>query len=200
MKNIILHSIFFLFFIKGNAQTHKVTFANDTCLFKVFNIGYKITDNATTPDSGSYIALSNTKLDVPNGKYLHLDFKYKNPTNETLNPLNGVSTLDMVLASKHILGTQPLLSPIFLIAADINDDGKISVSDLVLCRSMIFGITPHFPGKKSWYIYSINQNIALKDNKFKILINKDELLRFGVVKIGDLNGNQDSSINGFSCF
>jgi hypothetical protein len=203
MKKIIalLSLSFFLFLAKGNAQaTYKITLANDTCLFKNFNIGYTILDSETISATNTYTALSSGTIDVPNGKYLHLDFKYKNPTDENINPLNGVSTLDMVLTMKHILGSQPIPSATALLAADVTNNGKISVMDLVELGDMILGISPSFSNNKSWRIYSGNKNALLKDNKFNILVKKDELLSFRKVKIGDINGNADMTLNGAGCF
>ncbi len=42
------------------------------------------------------------------------------------NPLNGVSTFDLVLISKHILGVQTLNSPYKMIAADVNSSTTIT--------------------------------------------------------------------------
>ena len=42
------------------------------------------------------------------------------------NPLNGVSTLDIVEIQRHILGMQSLDSPYKIIAADINNDKTLS--------------------------------------------------------------------------
>ncbi|HMX41290.1 MAG TPA: hypothetical protein PKD78_13220, partial [Saprospiraceae bacterium] len=47
------------------------------------------------------------------------------PTHD-VNPLNGVSTYDLVLISKHILGLEPLPTPYKMIAADANKSGSIT--------------------------------------------------------------------------
>jgi len=44
--------------------------------------------------------------------------------------LNGVSTYDIVLISKHILGVEALDSPYKIIAADINKSGNVSTLDI----------------------------------------------------------------------
>ena len=46
--------------------------------------------------------------------------------------LNGISTLDLVLIQRHILGQQLLDSPYKMIAADVNNDDKITAVDLVV--------------------------------------------------------------------
>jgi hypothetical protein len=61
------------------------------------------------------------------------------------DPLNGVSTLDLVLIQKHILKTDTLDSPYKLIAADINASENISATDLIELRKLILGVYTDFP-------------------------------------------------------
>ena len=63
--------------------------------------------------------------------------------------LNGVSTFDLVLMMKHILGTDPFDSAAQFIAADVNGSGTISTLDLVQTRMRILNITNGFP-QGSW--------------------------------------------------
>lgn len=65
-------------------------------------------------------------------------------------PLNGVTTFDLVLINRHILGQQLLDSPYKLIAADINKSGTITTFDIVELRKLILGIYPDFPQNTSW--------------------------------------------------
>ncbi|MBK8627510.1 MAG: hypothetical protein IPN86_18665, partial [Saprospiraceae bacterium] len=53
--------------------------------------------------------------------------------------INGVSTLDLVIIQRHILGLQAMNSPYKLIAADANNDGKVTASDLTEIRKLILG-------------------------------------------------------------
>ena len=64
--------------------------------------------------------------------------------------LNGVSTLDLILIQRHILGIERIKSPYKLIAADVDGDGKISSTDLIELRKLILGIYDEFPDNKSW--------------------------------------------------
>ncbi|MDX1408385.1 MAG: dockerin type I domain-containing protein, partial [Saprospiraceae bacterium] len=66
------------------------------------------------------------------------------------NPLNGVSTLDLVLMQKHILGIEKLDSPYKVIAADVNKSNSVSALDVVETRKLILGIYDNFPSNKSW--------------------------------------------------
>ena len=67
------------------------------------------------------------------------------------NHINGVTTFDLVLISKHILGVEPLNSPFKMIAADANKSGSITTFDIVEIRKLILGIYPTaLPNNKSW--------------------------------------------------
>ncbi|MBK7939747.1 MAG: hypothetical protein IPJ82_22850 [Lewinellaceae bacterium] len=66
------------------------------------------------------------------------------------NPLNGVSTYDLVLISKHILGLEPLNSPYKMIAADANKSNSITTFDIVEIRKLILGIYSELPNNTSW--------------------------------------------------
>ncbi|MBL7809104.1 MAG: hypothetical protein JNN28_14890 [Saprospiraceae bacterium] len=66
------------------------------------------------------------------------------------NPLNGVTTYDLALISKHILGLEPLNSPYKMLAADVNQDGKITTFDVLLLRKLILGLIPNLPQGKAW--------------------------------------------------
>ncbi len=67
-----------------------------------------------------------------------------------INPLNGVTTFDLVLISKHILNTQKLDSPYKIIAADANNSGTVTTLDLVLIRKLILHIDSDFQNNTSW--------------------------------------------------
>jgi hypothetical protein len=64
--------------------------------------------------------------------------------------LNGVSTLDLVLIQRHILGVSKLNSPYKVIAADVNNSSTVSAADLVALRKAILGIETKFVNNKSW--------------------------------------------------
>ena len=66
------------------------------------------------------------------------------------NPMNGVSTLDLVLIQKHILGTEALKSPYKMIAADVDNNNDITVLDLLELRKLILGIYDKLPNNSSW--------------------------------------------------
>lgn len=120
-----------------------------------------------------------------------------------VNPLNGVSTFDLVLMSKHILNVQTLDSPYKLIAADVNNSGTVTTFDLVAARKLILFIDDAFPNNTSWrfvradHVFSNPAN-PFADN-FPEVYNLNNLSSdmsaadFVAVKVGDVNGNANPS-------
>jgi hypothetical protein len=120
------------------------------------------------------------------------------------DPMNGISTLDLVMIHRHILGVEYLQDPYLLIAADINKDGKITASDLTELRRLILGTEDRFVQNNSWrfvdknYIF-IDRNNA-QGEAFPETYLIDELeghmtADFIAVKIGDINGNATANAN-----
>ena len=112
--------------------------------------------------------------------------------------LNGVSTYDMVLISKHILGTQPLGSPYKIIAADINNSGSISALDLIELRKLVLAINTTFPTNTSWRFLDADFVFPDPNNPWATsfpeicqITNFDEDIskNFIGIKIGDVNGS-----------
>ena len=64
--------------------------------------------------------------------------------------LNGLSTFDIALISKHILDIQPLNSPYKLIAADVNGDGDISAADMLYLRRLVLRVMDSVPRSQPW--------------------------------------------------
>ncbi len=127
------------------------------------------------------------------------------PTKDS-NPLNGVSTYDLVLISKHILGLEPLISPYTLIAADANRSGSITTFDIVELRKLILGIYPELPNNTSWRFVDNAFNFPDVNNPFKTAIPEGMTFnlniplpiprKFAAIKIGDVNCS--ASANSFS--
>jgi hypothetical protein len=111
--------------------------------------------------------------------------------------LNGITTLDLVLIQRHILGVQELNSPYKVIAADINNSQRVTAADLVDLRKVILGISNEFTGNTSWRFVDADHHFVNKNNPFpyteSIFMDKVESdyagLDFIAVKIGDVNGS-----------
>jgi hypothetical protein len=114
------------------------------------------------------------------------------------NPLNGLTTFDLVLISKHILGIEPLGSPYKLIAADANKSGSVTTADIIAFRKLILGIDTTLANNTSWRF--IDQSYAFPNqfNPFSppppesktVQTGADNIsdVNFKAVKIGDVNG------------
>jgi hypothetical protein len=140
----------------------------------------------------SSTAANNFTQKVINGKYTSLvgtGSNVKVTADKNDNPLNGVSTFDLVLIQKHILGTATISDKFATIAADVNNNGKVTTSDVVELRKMILGINNNFSNNKSWRFFDANMNEEVKINA----ISADALVNFTAVKVGDINGNANAA-------
>ena len=117
---------------------------------------------------------------------------------------NGVSTLDIILIQKHILGLQKLDSPYKLIAADVNNSGSLSALDLVEMRKVILAIQDEFTDVPSWQMIDAGYQFLDPDNPFgenypeTYDINSLEqnlFIDFVGVKMGDVNLSSDPNSN-----
>ncbi|MEM7039272.1 MAG: dockerin type I repeat-containing protein, partial [Bacteroidota bacterium] len=117
------------------------------------------------------------------------------PDPNSLSPnLDGLTTFDMVLIRKHILG-EITLDCFQQVAADINGDGAISTLDMVLLKSSILELAPKENAGK-WVIIPADANwdCATDLHGYPISVNHDLCtlptpIDFVAVKIGDVNGS-----------
>ncbi|MGB4837449.1 MAG: dockerin type I domain-containing protein, partial [Saprospiraceae bacterium] len=114
--------------------------------------------------------------------------------------MNGVSTLDLVMIQRHILGIEPITSPYKLIAADANHDGQVTASDLTEIIQLVLGTTKEYPNNYSWR-FPIEDQVMSVDRPFPYLESMiahtgpgDGNYNFIAVKIGDVSGNAAGSV------
>mgnify|MGYP000506306671 CR=1 FL=1 len=106
---------------------------------------------------------------------------------------NGVSTLDLILINRHILGVEPLPSPFHLLAADVNLTGSITTLDLIQIRKLILGINTEFPAQESWRFVREDEGAeGLIHSPFPIT--EEDLANGAItgikgVKVGDVSGD-----------
>jgi len=145
-----------------------------------------LTTNKVTDVNGSYV------FDLPMGR----DYRIQ-PT-KTMNPLNGVTTFDLIVISKHILGIDKLDSPYQHIAADVNRSGSITAFDLVQLRQLILENITELPNNDSWRFIDSNYRFTTTVPESEPFIEQvlfDEMekelmdVNFIGVKIGDVNGS-----------
>jgi len=112
------------------------------------------------------------------------------------NPLDGLTTLDIVLIQKHILNIKNFNSPYKYLAADANSSNTITASDLLMLRKLILGNIENLPNKKSWkFVTSKTTNFSNPNNPWfydkkyitDSLYFEQDSFDFVAVKIGDIN-------------
>ena len=112
------------------------------------------------------------------------------------NPLNGVTTYDIVLISKHYRGIELLNSPYKIIAADANHDGLVTMEDSVELTKLILGIYTELPNSTSWrfidksYVFPdpanpfaevFPESVTFQNIQFPVSAD------FVAIKVGDVN-------------
>lgn len=121
------------------------------------------------------------------------------------NPLNGVSTFDLVEIQRHILGVQVFDAPWKHLAADANLDGKVTLQDVVLLQKLILGLVSELPHGQSWRFYPKDHVFQDPANPFQpvppqaivVPASADPVptfFEFTGVKLGDVNGNADPKL------
>lgn len=124
------------------------------------------------------------------------------------HPLNGVTTLDLVWMTRHVLGTQLLDSPYKIIAADVNRSGMVTTSDIVELRKLILHVIDDFTNNTSWrfvkkgYVFPDPANpfaepfpeVLHLTNLSQAVLGAD----FVGVKIGDMNCSASLDFSGNS--
>ncbi len=172
--------------IAGKVQTELDKPVKDV----VLNLNGPITNADTTGSAGIY------SFQVEYGK----DYTVSGRKNNF--PLNGVTTFDIVLISKHILAIDTLDSPYKIIAADVNGSNTVTTADLVEIRKLILQISNSFPNNMpSWRLipknYVFPNPFNPFDPPFPEVYNFNDLsdaildAHFVAIKLGDVNLSAD---------
>ncbi|MCC7027574.1 MAG: T9SS type A sorting domain-containing protein [Saprospiraceae bacterium] len=77
-------------------------------------------------------------------------YDYKVIPRRNDDPLNGISTRDILRIQSHVLGKKLISTPYRMIAADVNASNSITAADMVEMRKLILGIIPSFRKVNSW--------------------------------------------------
>ena len=170
------------------------------------NIGGRINSQSANPVNNVSVSLSSSTMNRSiktntNGEYafdnLRMDQEYMIVPEFNDDPLDGISTLDLLLIQRHILGLKKFTKPHNYLAADVNSSGSITSSDLVELRSLLLGRISEFKSSKTWdfiptkiltesdpsSIYeSVENYIRLKEGTESSMSND-----FVAIKTGDIN-------------
>ena len=174
--------------IDGNVMTE---FAEAVSDVQVQLLGSEFPDEVTEED-GQYAFPS---MNV-GGDYMVV------PTRND-NPLNGVSTLDIIQIQRHVLGLELLDSPYKIIAADVDNSGTITALDLIELRKLILGARDEFAQVNSWRIIDSEQRFLDPYNPFSYALREDYVVQefddnmtidFIAIKMGDVNNTATASV------
>lgn len=117
---------------------------------------------------------------------------------------NGVNTLDLVKIQRHILELEIMEDPYALIAADINNDERLTPADLLSLRKVILGLDTQFPENESWRFipktYQFENQTEPFDFPEEIVVgafyNNLESADFTAIKVGDVDNSVIIEDNG----
>ena len=117
--------------------------------------------------------------------------------------VEGITTTDLILIQRHILGLRSFESAYQVIAADADNNQRISVSDLVHLRRLVLGLQQRFEvgGQKSWRFVDASQTFErvrspwpfTESLEFEFLDASSFDLDFMGIKIGDVNNSNSIS-------
>jgi hypothetical protein len=172
-------------FIQGYVSTIDGQFVPDVEIKGSEDVSFNEFKSTITNESGFYLMDS---LERGHSCFLR---GYKND-----QPLQGLSTLDLITLQRHLLGRVLFTSLHQCIAADINRSSTITVMDLIELQKLLLGKIPAFPNNTSWRFGVRPQEMENTDiNSFEEVGNIEyldqspEVLNFTGIKIGDVNGD-----------
>jgi Dockerin type I domain/Secretion system C-terminal sorting domain len=184
----------------GGAQTTTVSGRLITNNGKTIGNAGIVLDNGISEMLSSTVSTANGDYAFPSA-VMYYDYNISGEKNDDY--LNGVSTLDLVMIQRHILSISKFKDPYNIIAADINNDEKITASDLLELRKLILGIYTALPKNDSWRFINNGQSFADINSPwpFSEKINISNLSHtmtnqnFVGVKVGDVNGSAVANAN-----
>jgi hypothetical protein len=191
--------------IKYIFSTFLFAISSLTLFSQTANLSGTFTTEAQTPIPGVVVQLLDnqgqlleTAITDGNGAYFFADL----PTGETYtieaekddNAQTDVSTFDMVLAARHLLGMELLDSPYKVLAADVDRSGYVSTFDLIRMRSVILASSVGFPDSIEWIFVAADYEFPnpnnpfpfTPDNSFELNGNISDAHFIGV-KLGSIN-------------
>jgi lysyl endopeptidase len=109
--------------------------------------------------------------------------------------VSNVSTSDLVMMNKHILGTQLMTDDWRITAADVNNNDTVSTADMVEIKKVILGLKTDFDKLPSWIFKITDKNITnmtvtpTAGAKLFKPFQSNNTINFQGIKIGDPNGS-----------
>jgi hypothetical protein len=120
--------------------------------------------------------------------------------NDTL-VANGITTLDVILIQRHILGTLLLNSPYKIIAADVNLSGTVTSADINLINALILANISQYPSGQFWSFVPDDYSFPSPENPFPFPSSRTYPSISGTVnddyigvKLGDVNYTYNNAL------
>ncbi len=191
--------------ILSNTESLFLTVRKTACTVDPGN-DLNITGKITAPNrggiSGVSVTLDNGMSTVTNADGVY-NFQDLSAGTYTVTPTftsgsgNGLSSTDLVLTARHILGLTRFDNVYQILSADANNNSSVSAVDLVQMRLVILGRSDSFAGNSSWRFLDIPDNLTGTDlpqnmSGFRTITLQDNDMtnaNFTGIKVGDLNGS-----------
>ncbi len=176
---------------------------------KTGNVSGLISINNNDPLSNTEVVLEGSnpvlsQVSKANGAYAFIDMSlngnsYDVKASRTTDPLEGVTTADIVKIQKHILGKDVINDPYRIIAMDVNNSKTITSADIAILRKLILGTITELPENRNWLF--VNKAYKFIDNDDEILkeayptsikiasFNQSIVGDLQAIKLGDINGS-----------
>ena len=174
----------------------------------VRDVAVTATPSTCSAASCTGMCSASTATTTDNGTYGYCNLcptcnRFKMTPSRNTNWLNGVSTYDLVLITRYLLGLDTVTlpaSPYKLIAADASNTNGITTFDVVELRKLILGIYTALPNNTSWRFIQSDYVFPNPKNPFSTSFTAYESfecvdptsttsLDFVGIKIGDVNAN-----------
>ncbi len=125
----------------------------------------------------------------------------------TDNYMEGLTTFDLILIQKHILGSLAFSSPYQRVAADLDDNGSINILDLVRVKKLLLGIDKEILDNNPWrfiakdYTFQDADHPSMENYQEAVVLDFEQdsmRIDFIAVKIGDVNSSAFDDLEGRS--
>ncbi|MEL7159426.1 MAG: T9SS type A sorting domain-containing protein, partial [Bacteroidota bacterium] len=173
--------------------------------------GTAIANVAVTIDELTEQLLANTDEEGQftfNDMDLGMDYTLDANRDDYINHSQGVSTFDLVLITRFILGLDDDISSYQRLAADANADGSISVQDIISIRRLILVLDDAYRSNTAYRFVDAGFNFPVPENpwatSFPEVVNINNLpgnefeADFIGIMIGDVDGTGLDNVRGRS--
>lgn len=176
----------------GNIKTQSGKSVEAEVIFVKYDISQKV--EKTMSIDGGFV------FDNLEQEFYGLEIK-----NIDLDCINGLSTADIVKIQRHILDKERLVSPYQLIAADVNNDKKITSADIKILRDMILGRISRWPSfRPAWMFFPKDYKFVNNTVPWNSMPSAREWIplqgpmekNYIAVKLGDVNDSNIGNLEG----